>query len=131
MLSRSVTAGRGRTAAQIRPALSQPPPPRQRSAAEPFPPSGAVLARSPDVVPERDRRQGGALLRRYAPHSVSHRCRASVLLLSRSRRPVRCWRVVLMSSRSVTAGRGRTAAQIRPYRQISAVVDEVNTHSRS
>ncbi|WP_213734569.1 hypothetical protein, partial [Citrobacter freundii] len=83
MLSRSVTAGRGRTAAQIRPALSQPPPPRQRSAAEPFPPSGAVLARSPDVVPERDRRQGGALLRRYAPHSVSHRCRASVLLLSR------------------------------------------------
>ncbi|MGH5639628.1 hypothetical protein ACRFJ6_23010, partial [Citrobacter portucalensis] len=93
--------------------------------------SGAVLARSPDVVPERDRRQGGALLRRYAPHSVSHRCRASVLLLSRSRRPVRCWRVVLMSSRSVTAGRGRTAAQIRPYRQISAVVDEVNTHSRS
>ncbi|WP_268064982.1 hypothetical protein, partial [Citrobacter sp. W8] len=58
MLSRSVTAGRGRTAAQIRPALSQPPPPRQRSAAEPFPPSGAVLARSPDVAPERDRRQG-------------------------------------------------------------------------
>ncbi|MDT0640994.1 hypothetical protein RM437_23540 [Citrobacter werkmanii] len=33
-------------------------PQRQRSAAEPFPPSGAVLARSPDVVPERDHRQG-------------------------------------------------------------------------
>ncbi|WP_223196358.1 hypothetical protein, partial [Citrobacter portucalensis] len=30
----------------------------QRYAAEPFPPSGAVLARSPDVAPERDRRQG-------------------------------------------------------------------------
>ncbi|KAA1140407.1 hypothetical protein D3H66_24935 [Citrobacter portucalensis] len=54
----SSTAGRGRTAAQIRPAFSQPPPPRQRSAAEPFPPSGAVLARSPDVALERDRRQG-------------------------------------------------------------------------
>ncbi|MDV1170117.1 hypothetical protein RZP94_22490, partial [Citrobacter freundii] len=51
MQPRQVAAGRGRTAAQIRPALSQPPPPRQRSAAEPFPPSGAVLARSPDVVP--------------------------------------------------------------------------------
>ncbi|MFH3131953.1 hypothetical protein ACTM1Q_24695, partial [Citrobacter freundii] len=58
MLRRNVTAGRGRTAAQIRPAFSQPPPPRQRSAAEPFPPSGAVLAHRPDIVPERDRRQG-------------------------------------------------------------------------
>ncbi|MGV3920920.1 hypothetical protein ACV8TO_23450, partial [Citrobacter freundii] len=58
MLRRNVTTGRGRTAAQIRPAFSQPPPPRQRSAAEPFPPSGAVLAHRPDVVPERDHRQG-------------------------------------------------------------------------
>lgn len=33
-------------------------PQRQRSATEPFPPSGAVLARSPDVAPERDRRHG-------------------------------------------------------------------------
>ncbi|MGV3692642.1 hypothetical protein ACV8TO_27530 [Citrobacter freundii] len=33
-------------------------PQRQRSAAEPFPPSGAVLARSPDVAPEHDHRQG-------------------------------------------------------------------------
>ncbi|HDS3501210.1 TPA: hypothetical protein QIR73_002079 [Enterobacter cloacae] len=77
-------------------------------------PPGAALARYPDAAPPRDRRQGAHCCADTSGVQGANRRRASGMILSRCRHPAQRWRVTRMQPRQVAAGRGRTAAQIRP-----------------
>ncbi|EHD0299380.1 hypothetical protein JYY74_004227 [Salmonella enterica subsp. enterica serovar Enteritidis] len=68
-LPRRVTAGRGAHCCAGTPRVQAVSRRRASVMIASVAPPGAALARCPDVAPARDRRQGGALLRRYAPRS--------------------------------------------------------------
>ncbi|WP_162302949.1 hypothetical protein [Buttiauxella sp. 3AFRM03] len=86
-----------------------------------MPPPGAALARCPDSAPAGCRRQGAHCCADTPGVQVRFRRRASGMMLSRCRRPVQRWRVARIQPRQVAAGRGRTAAQIRPAFRVQTV----------
>ncbi|EFR6141933.1 hypothetical protein HYK36_004320, partial [Salmonella enterica] len=94
---------------------------RQRHDTEPLPPPGAALARCPDAAPPHDRSQGAHCCAGTPGVQGSSRRRASGMMQSRCRRPAQRWHVTRMQPRRMTAGRGRTAAQIRPAFRVRAV----------
>ncbi|EBF0507330.1 hypothetical protein FKH56_23615 [Salmonella enterica] len=97
------------------------PSPRQRHDDEPLPPPGAALARCPDAAPAGCHRQGAHCCADTPGVQGANRRRASGLMLSRCRRPAQRWRVARMQPRQVAAGRGRTAAQVRPAIRVRTV----------